>query len=1561
MFGRKLPAKERLVYYLRTIPDTAPHQKKLFRRLALFAIFFSSFGLNAQIFVQQYFYTGAIQNFTVPGCVSTMTIEARGAQGGFDGGKGALISGVVTVTPGQVLKILVGKAGTPGQNFTGNGGGGGTFVTDNLNNPIMIGGGGGGTGQSGANGGYPNIGGSVFQNGEQGQTGGAGGVNGTGGAAIFLTPIWNAAGGGGLTGNGGGGGNSFGGGSFVSGGAGGNSTGGYGGGGGSNTFVFGCNMSPQGGGGGGGYSGGGGGGGGAGVCNGAGGGGGSYNGGTGQLNIPAYQTGNGLVTISYGSMVNITANPSYVCSGSSTTLTITGPVSQTWAVNGTTTNTVVVSPIFNTTYPVNITPPQGCNVLLASITVSVYNLPVLGITSTTGCPSGPANLSATGAVNYTWNPGNAQGSPVTVSPSVQTVYTLTGMDALGCVNTKTFTQGVFPTPTITANSATVCMGAPFAIIPTGAMAYTWNPGNLPGVVTGVAMSPSTYTVTGVSALGCTANATASVSIYTPPPPPLSFTSSGISCASLGSATVAAPSGTGPFNYTWTPTGQLGPMVSGLSPGVYTLSMFDISIGCISIATTTFVSVIPFAGNLNTTSSLSCNGINTGTANYTNLTGGSPNPNYVWTDGATSYNIPNPSSLGPGTWTVTVTDALSGCAINNTFVITQPPALTLAIAASSPTGCTGTGVVLSSTLSGGVPPYQFSWVNGASASTYSANPSMAGSYVYTLNAEDFNNCIASDTIRIDFATTPTLSISNVSICPLTAGMLAVSGASSYLWDNSTTGSQLFANPASTTGYTVWGSSLGCTAAATASIIIHGLPVPAPTYNGPLCNAETLQLDCMPGAIAYSWTGPGGFSATTQSPGITSVNAAHAGVYNVTVTAATSCTAAASTLVVVNPTPTLSATGSTACTSQALSLSGSAGAGSTYLWTGPQNFTSGLQNFTQASPALNQSGTYTLLVTSADGCTNTATALVDIIPPPSLTLSLSGSTLCAQPFNGSSNSMILTAAGAASYSIITPPHINNSNPSGPSSAFAPLPPYTPGIATAIVIGSNGICTNTFQASFNVIPNPVVTVSSPTAVVCSGQSFSYTAQGADNYAWVANTGSMSISSQGSVAVITPTTTGIFSVFGSSGGCNSSSALSSLVVYPIPTTTVAAHSVTICLGSPTLLVAGGSSNSFTWSPAIGLNAVAGNSVLASPAANQQYTVTGSANNCTSSTTLNIKVLGLPSATIIQAKSTACIYDTILLSGSGGNRYKWTGPYDLEMYGQTISFVAANFARTGIYTLTVIDTNGCANTATTGITVYEMPQARLSGVAFGCAPFCPDLRIQQAVGSTGLVTTSWETGGQMLQGGNFTTCLEAPGNHIIKGTFKDNVAGCSNTQTFVVTVLPVPKANFSWEPEKPLEKADWVQFSNLSTGPRQEQWNWYFIDNNGPAFAYENPGMNFEFSGIYPVALVVRNNYGCTDTIVKSITVAPDFNIYIPNTFTPNGDLNNDVFLPIVRNASQYHMQIFNRWGALMFSTTNLNDGWNGTYLNKECKEEVYVYLIRLTTIDGEEKEFKGGVMLMR
>ncbi len=1043
-------------------------------------------------------------------------------------------------------------------------------------------------------------------------------------------------------------------------------------------------------------------------------------------------------------------------------------------------------------------------------------------------------------------------------------------------------------------------------------------------------------------------------------PCISVSSTSITCATLGSATVTAINNGGPYSYTWQPTAQTGSVAIGLSPGVYTLLVSSIP-NTISYSTTiTFVPIVPLTGSLFNSDSLKCNGIYTGSASIINLNGGSGNQSYSWTNGISTYTTAFTTGLSAGIWSVNVTDALTGCQINQSFFITQPPALNLSLSANTPTTCAGTGISLTGTNSGGTASYTYTWTNGQPINTNTVTEFIAGTYVYTLNSTDANNCLTSNTIAVDFIPNPVLTVSNASICPLTVGTMTALGASSYTWASTTlslTGASFTASPLVNTQYTVIGSALGCTLVAYPTIILYPTPTPIFTSNSPRCNGQNLQLNAS-GGVLFNFDGPQSFVSNLQSPVITGATPLYSGVYNLTVTSVNGCTASTSQTLTVNPTPSLSIAGATVCTSQTLNLNASSVAGATYLWNGAQNFSSTLQNPFINNPSVLASGNYSLKVLSPQNCSNTAVVNVSVIPPPSLTSNLSGNgTLCAQAFNGSPNSITLTAGGAATYTLATPQHIFTNNPNGPSSPLSTLPPYTAGLATATLTGSNGFCTAVKMVTFNVIPNPSLTVTSPTPVICAGKSFTYTSSGASSYTWGPGTPGLSTYT-GPSTIASPTVTSVYSVIGGSLGCNSGTQTSTITVNPLPTVSITPINPSICLGDKINLTALGNGSSFYWSPNLALNTTTGAVVSAGPVSQQTYQVMTSLNSCTQIAMVTVSIIPLPKPEIILPRPRLCLNEVITLIGKGGDSYNWTGPNSLLYAGQTVSFVASSLTYGGTYILKVINGNKCKNKTSADLIVDDLPYGNLiPSSKYNCVPFTSEFVFDSHTSPL----TNWTIENSSYRGNKFSHLFTVPGEYLITGHLQDTNTNCVNIVTFIVNAYPVPKADFKFLPEKPVESLETVIFTNNSTGDFQNKWNWFFIANNGFKSSNENTSYFFQDAGLYPVALIVQNKYGCTDTIVKTIKVESDFNIYVPNAFTPNGDELNDIFLPILRGTKFYTLSVFDRWGAKLFETNSTETGWDGTYKGEEAKQDVYVWKIEVSSNSGEQKVLTGQVTLTR
>jgi gliding motility-associated-like protein len=118
-----------------------------------------------------------------------------------------------------------------------------------------------------------------------------------------------------------------------------------------------------------------------------------------------------------------------------------------------------------------------------------------------------------------------------------------------------------------------------------------------------------------------------------------------------------------------------------------------------------------------------------------------------------------------------------------------------------------------------------------------------------------------------------------------------------------------------------------------------------------------------------------------------------------------------------------------------------------------------------------------------------------------------------------------------------------------------------------------------------------------------------------------------------------------------------------------------------------------------------------------------------------------------------------------------------------------------------------------------------------------------------------------------------------------------------------------------------------------------------------------------YMVTLTVTTNYGCTDQFSYPVIVGPDLIVYIPNAFTPtnSGPTENEGFKALIKGEKYSEMLIFNRWGEIMFQTTDKNEKWDGTYKGEPAQQDVYAYLLKVTALDDEIYTYSGTITLIR
>src|SRR5690606_25324112 len=582
------------------------------------------------------------------------------------------------------------------------------------------------------------------------------------------------------------------------------------------------------------------------------------------------------------------------------------------------------------------------------------------------------------------------------------------------------------------------------------------------------------------------------------------------------------------------------------------------------------------------------------------------------------------------------------------------------------------------------------------------------------------------------------------------------------------------------------------------------------------------------------------------------------------------ASASHSVQVYPSPTLSAGGSTVCSSQTLLLNVSSVPGATFQWNGPDSFNSTQQNPALPSPPLSATGDYTVKVTDALTCTNSAVVHAEVVAPPSLTISLSSPSLCAQALNDSPNVITSTNSGADSYTLLTGAPLSNSDPTNTTVPVSTNPPYQPtGIATATLLGSNGVCTVALTATFSIVPNPTIGVNSFTPTICAGESFTCTSDGANSYVWNSSTPNYTTWSNGGVAVANPSINSVLSVYGTSLGCNSALLTTTITVNPIPAVSVNPVSTAICKFSTATLQASGTATEYGWFPNVNLNTTKGEIITASPEQHQTYTVIGSALGCTNTAVANIEVLALPVPKAIPSSPKICLGDEITLTGQGGVSYEWYGPSNLSYKGSPVTFILDNPAFVGEYTVIATDENGCKGSAKTTINVHPLPQGTLLGNFEGCVPLCENFQFKGL--NTAAIHSKWTVENKIFNN-NFNYCFSEPGEYTIKGTLTDNNTSCKTLQSFVVKAYEKPHADFTWNPEKPVEGLENVLLQNNSSGKDQTQWRWYMQHDKTFSSDNENTSYFFQSAGTYPIVYVVENKWGCADTAIKVLTIETDF-----------------------------------------------------------------------------------------
>lgn len=389
------------------------------------------------------------------------------------------------------------------------------------------------------------------------------------------------------------------------------------------------------------------------------------------------------------------------------------------------------------------------------------------------------------------------------------------------------------------------------------------------------------------------------------------------------------------------------------------------------------------------------------------------------------------------------------------------------------------------------------------------------------------------------------------------------------------------------------------------------------------------------------------------------------------------------------------------------------------------------------------------------------------------------------------------------------------------------------------------------------------------------------------------------------------------------------------------------LCSGdaAPVLSATSDNSISGTWSPAIVSNTSSGT-----------YTFTPDAGQCATTTSMSITVNNpvTPNLTPAGPFCENTIVPVSLTADIPGGTWSGTG-----ITAPTGIFDPVT-AGAGTHTITYVHTQGCGGTNSMDIVVNPLPDSDFSAdVLSGCSPVTVHFTSDPSVAGS-----SWDFGDNTTANtiGTADHTFNTAGTYSITLTNTRNGCSSSTTKTNYIAVFPIPDAGFSASPQVLPQTETTTHFTNHSVNGDSYFWNFGDGDNSN----LENPNHEFpQVPGNYPVTLTVTSSNGCVDAASLVIVVKDNKIIYVPNSFTPDGDEFNNVFAPVITagyDLQNYSFTIYDRWGETLFESHDAAKGWDGTYQGKLVQAGIYTWTIRIKNLDDDRYEvFNGHLNMMR
>lgn len=1051
------------------------------------------------------------------------------------------------------------------------------------------------------------------------------------------------------------------------------------------------------------------------------------------------------------------------------------------------------------------------NVFFNPVQPSCFGLPNGSITA--------VPVGGTGPYTYLWSTG--QTTP-TISGLTAGTYSVTVTGVIGTGNgSVTLTQP----PLLTVDLQATTCNIPFTVTATGGggvppYSYNWSTGANGPVIS---VPPGTYCVTVTDQNNCGAVDCITINLT---PLTVNVTATGVTCpnGSNGSVQANPAGGTPPYTYLWS-NGATTQTQNNLPPGSYTVTLTDQN-GCTAVATGIVGNKPPIVINVNATHP-TCTGFTNGSIGVT-ASGGTPPFTYLWSTGQTGPFI---SNLGPGTYSVTVNDALGCPKTQSVTLITQSNLVVGAL--GTPETCPGfNNGFATANPSGGVQPYTYLWNTGGTTQVLTNRPPGT----YTVTVTDAVGCTGTATAVVAAAQPFQINVTgtNMTTCGVsngtaTANIVTGTGPFTYLWSNGGTTSTVTGLAPGTYSVTVT-SGNGCLA--TGSVTLTAPPNVSVNIMAPnlVCQGGTNGFAM---AVVTGGTGPFNFLWNTLSTAQTLQNIGP-GTYSVTVTDANGCTATATRTIQAAPAISVILSGTTVVCGE-----GNTGSATATVVGGTPSFTYLWSNgaTTQSISGLVE-GTYSVTVTDANQCTATGSININVVDDLDVTVNIQN-VLC---FGGSTGSATATGSGG------TTPYTFLWSTGATTATISNRPA---GSYTVTLTDANNCSVS--QTIMIAQPTDLTVTINASALVCVGASTgtatAIPAGGTPAYTYLWNTGA-------TTATISNLPAGGYSVtVTDANGCTETA---TVTINTAPQLVVTIESTEVVCGTEdegiaSVVVTGGTQPyTYLWS-------TGANSESIEDLGTGTYSVTVTdANGCTATGETDILVVSDFSISVIP-RNVLCFggnSGSILVTPTGG-----TAPYTyLWSNGQTVEEIIN--LTVGTYTVTVTEANGCTLTETITITQPPVLNLTVLGNNADCFGDESGSATATATGGTPPYTYNWSDS----QTGPTAQGLEA-------GTYTVTVTD-ANFCTAQKTVVISQPAQLSVTVNTPLINCGGTNSGSATaivtggSGPYTYLWNTGATTSaltNIPAGTY---------------SLTVTDNNGCT-AIVQTITVSeiPELDL----TFTVN------------------------------------------------------------------------------